>query len=83
MIRFTIREFRGRPKFRFVSLVALLWAPVALLAFALLCCEPGEGSPSVRWVCWTLVSIEPGLIVASILIRIAERPQKVEEHHVR
>ena len=83
VVRFSVREFTGRPKFRLNSFLALLWLPLALLFSSVLWSGLNDESIALRWICWALVSVEPVLIALAVIFRFTEQSRSIVERHVR
>jgi hypothetical protein len=79
---YSVREFTGRPKFRLLCFIALLWLPVAICASIPLWTGLGEDFTELQWLCWVLVAVEPALIALALFFRFTEQPRRVVEHHV-
>ncbi len=74
----TPRETMARPKARFFTFLAIVWAAVALIGGLLL--WPGQSageSSELRRVAWLVLLPEPIFIALAVWFRFVERPRRV------
>lgn len=78
----SVHEVTGRPKFRILFFVALVWLPVALCASLLLYAGVGNEDAIWRWLSWAVVFIAAALIILALFFRFTEKPHRIVERYV-